>query len=59
MVRPDREAVAIPVEYLDPVAPPVGEDEQMSGKRIQLHCLRHQCVQAVEALALLCYTTKS
>src|SRR5580704_4388691 len=48
---PDREAVAIPVEDLDPVAPPVGEDEQMSAESVQLHRLSHQSVQAVKALA--------
>ncbi len=36
---PYRESVAIPVENLHPVAAPVGEHEQMSGERIQLHAL--------------------
>src|SRR5437868_5182097 len=48
---PDRETVPIPVQYFDPVPPPVGEDEQMSGKGVQLHRLGDQRVQAVEALA--------
>jgi len=33
------------------IPPSIREDEQMSGKRIQLHRLRHHCVQPVEALA--------
>ena len=36
---PDREAVAIPVQDLDPVAPPVGEDEQMSGECVQFQSI--------------------
>src|ERR1035438_3655654 len=46
-----RKAVAIPVQDLDAVAAAVGEDEQMPGERVQIHRLRDQGVQAIEALA--------
>src|ERR1700676_3171215 len=32
--RPDPEPVTVPIQNLDPVAPPAGEDEKMSSERI-------------------------
>src|ERR1019366_1675718 len=46
---PDSEPIAIPVQDLHAIAPPVGEYEQMAGEGVHLHYCVHQCVQPVEA----------
>ena len=45
---PYREPVAIPVEDFHPVAPPVGEHEQMPGERIELDLTDYQRMQSIE-----------
>jgi N-terminal domain of anti-restriction factor ArdC len=45
------EAVAIPIQDLDPVAPSSGEHKQVAGEGIQFQVLAHQCVQPVKTVA--------
>src|SRR5436190_16787084 len=50
-LAPHRESVTVPIQNLDPIAPPAREHKQVSGEGIQLQVLAHQGVQAVKALA--------
>jgi YD repeat-containing protein len=47
----DPQARAVPVENLDPVAPAIGEDEQMPAQRVLLQLMPHQPAQPFETLA--------
>ena len=50
-LAPHREAVAVPIQDLDPIFPTAGEHKQVSGEGIQLQVLAHQGVQPVKTLA--------
>jgi hypothetical protein len=45
------EAVAVPAEQLDPVAPPVGEDVDGGGKRVATEFMFDQCRQPIDGFA--------
>jgi hypothetical protein len=51
LLVPERQAVAVPVEDLDPVAPPIPEHEEVSRERILVDPVADELAQAVEALA--------
>lgn len=47
---PQAEAVALPVENLDPVAAPIAEHEQVLGEGIELQAFLDQYCQAIDTL---------
>ena len=50
-LRPDGQAIAVPVEDLDPIPSLVDEDEEMAGEGIELEGTRDERGEAVEALS--------
>src|SRR3954454_10114982 len=48
---PDGQAIAVPIQDLDAIAPLVEEDEEVAGEGVELECTRDQGGEAIEALA--------